>query len=696
MDQFDEKEDELIFNGPINTKIACLTCRDKKLKCDKLLPVCTRCKTKSIECIYINHKKTGPKPTTTTTTTTNGVNSINNGVSKITKTDYKSKKSQLIDNNNNKIDIDINKNEIELHPEQMTFPLHIGLELSSPNNLQKEQSPFDIGPIPSYPQIFDSNNNNNNNNIPDESPESNSLHNKLISPIPKLKDLVLLNPNLEKNLKLNELKLTFDDIDKFHQFYFNSNIRPFNYSINRYFNWIINDFNHVFHYTLMIWTIGCFYIDGYSNKSELLYELALNELNIYWESNRDSFRSEILPYLHSLCLKAQFEFMTGREMRAALTISSSIRLTQMFGYDQIDLSQDMLSTPTIFFKSFKNKNENILLQDDNLDFDIPLTEERRRVLWEIYVLDKWSSLVSGLPCAFSVDNHSVIFTKLPSPTTFLPLQNDDNSNFKKNKDLNNDNENKSSFYLHEAMAKLDRNQVLIDINSSSSKVLLLTISENIIKWCKMFLNMVELDSLKSDQSIDSIRNKVNELVKNFESMHNNLLFFDLTTEPLMNIVITNTTTLLYQSVLIKFSSLFDFQLKDGSIISIKEIQLFNDLMNHVSSMSSKLVLKFINKPKMDYHLKKVPIFIVFLNSIKSLFQCAAFYKRFNNILNFNIDQINLTLNTLQLVNSKFQNLDSNINSSVIEKIKLILKNGDDLLNNNPNLLSFFDSFYERS
>lgn len=685
-------DDETIFYGPVNTKIACLTCRDKKLKCDKLLPICSRCKQKGIDCIYINHKKTGPKPTHLVTATPS-----NGGVSKRTKHDIKRQQikednAPIKNDDDNDNDNDGQINEIlDLHPEQMAFPLHIGVELTSP--AQGSPLPIDMGSF-----IMDS-------ATPSEArpPTPGIIQQHKFTKVPKISELVKININLEESLKLDELNLTFDDIDKFHQFYFNSNIRPFNYSVNRYFNWISHDFDHVFHYTLMIWAIGCFYIDGYSNKSEYFYELALNELNIYWESTKDSFSSEILPYFHSLCLKAQYEFMTGREMRAALTISSAIRLSQMFGYDQIDLSQDMLSTPTIFFKSYKNVNENILLQDDNLDFDIPLTEERRRVLWEIYVLDKWSSLVSGLPCALSVDNHSVIFTKLPSPTTFLPLQNDNANGDKKdqtgsrgtNGGSTTDDDNKSSFYLHEAMAKLDRNQVLIDINSSSSKVLLLTISENIIKWCKMFLNMVELDSLKSDQSIDSIRNKVNELVKNFESMHNNLLFFDLTTEPLMNIVITNTTTLLYQSVLIKFSSLFDLQLKDGSIISIKEIQLFNDLLTHVSSMSSKLVLKFINKPKMDYHLKKVPIFIVLLNSIKSLFQCAAFYKRFNTILNFNKDQIDLTLNTLKLVNVKFNSLDSNLNSSVIDRIKLILKTGDDLLNNNPDLLSFFDSFNER-
>lgn len=502
----------------------------------------------------------------------------------------------------------------------------------------------------------------------------------------------IANKSFEEILGLSKLNLTMQDIDKFHAFYFNSNVRIFKYSISRYYNTFVKEPKQILHYSYMIWTVACFYLNEYEYKVDEMYQAALVQMNDYWESTRDSFHADVLTYLHALCLKSQFEFLSGREMRAALTVSSSIRVTQMYGYDQIDLSPTTLGSPAIFFRSFTLSPEHIqttntLLQDDDLDLEIPLVEERRRVLWEVYAIDKWSSLVTGLPCALSVDSLSVIFTKLPSPTTFLPLNNDT--------EITESENEQNSYYLHEAMQKLDNNQVLLDINSSSSKILLLTISENIIKWCKMFLNLVELQTLKVPSCIHSIRNKVDELVRNFESMHNNLLFFDLTTEPLMNIVITNTLTLLYQSVLIKFSSLFDIQIKEdpkGTTICEEEIALFKDILNEVASMSEKLILRFIKKPNMEIHLKKAPVFIVFINSIKSLFQCIAFIFRFNSIIKIDEERKKSLLDTLNTTASVINSMPGK--TPIVEKTKKIINNGQELLDHSPYLLSFFDSFFD--
>lgn len=801
-----------VFNGP-NTKVACLNCREKKLKCDKILPACLRCSNKGVRCVYVSHKKTGPKPTQKKDSEklerplkkkkilqSNSINNggleefginpskvmseehnINNGIvntnnnatvnsSEIIHSNAKDLSNALSSNNNGGGNVDNSNNNstnIKEKNENDQGVLNLPGPVNEPTDisafiLTEEQriklesipSGYQLGPYQSlssqniggykedmqYPitavatsadtinseaatatvtstamsikTITGSTETNPTVSKPNGSPTSVFTPQQEPSPnkppykqIPSVKHIA--TPQFKEALGLYRLGLTIDDIDKFHAFYFNSNTRPFKYSTARYFHWFIEDPKSILHYSYIIWTLACFYLDDYTTKVDLMYEKALEQMNSYWESNRDSFHAEILPYLHSLCLKAQFEFMSGREMRAALTVASSIRLTQMFGYDQIDLSPNMLGSPAIFFKSFNlDDSTNHFLKDDKYDSELPLVEERRRVLWEIYTIDKWSSLVTGLPCAFSVDNHSVIFTKLPSPTTFLPLNNEQQNDIE-----SSINEGENSYYLHEAMEKLDKNQVLIDINSSSSKVLLLTISENIIKWCKMFLNMVELDSLKSDGSIDSIRNKVDELVKNFESMHSNLLFFDLTTEPLMNIVITNTTTLLYQSVLIKFSSLFDIQLKENSVITDKERALFTDLLTHVSVMSATIVLRFINKTKLEHHLKKVPIFVIFLNSIKSLFQCAAFFKRFKIILpkhegavpndsnlllkyirdgnnNMNVEKI--VSISLELTNNRIDKLYG----SVSGKAKRVLRMGMLRLARNPELISFFDSFIE--
>lgn len=767
-----DNHDPSVFHGNVNLKIACLACREKKLKCDKLLPVCTRCAKKKIPCVYVEHKKTGPKPNSTTPKVKKPVTSPdpnkNNKPKSLplehlltpTSTNLKSpnKRRPTSDISGDANDLNNKRSKIKngIDTESSLSTRIPVVNFMNPSTSQQQElisahnhsnnhyyndhstdantiSTLDhngnsntISPLPipnidsNIPkslalQLESSNNNGNYNavnnnrsysnisNASSGTPNFNKNTHPLRTGLDDSKQKIynqpfntsltnLTNKSFEEVIGLPNLNLTMQDIDNFHSFYFNSNTRIFKYSVQRYYNTFVKDPKSILHYSYMIWTIACFYLDEYEHIVNKMYENALTQMTNYWESNRDSFHSDILTYLHALCLKAQFEFLSGREMRAALTISSSIRLTQMYGYDQIDLSPTTLSTPAIFFRSFSVSSENYgstntLIQDDNLDPDIPLVEERRRVLWEVFAIDKWSSLVTGLPCALSVDSLSVIFTKLPSPTSFLPLNNET--------DISEPEHEQNSYYLHEAMQKLDNNQVLLDINSSSSKILLLTISENIIKWCKMFLNMVELETLKSASSIDSIRNKVDELVRNFESMHNNLLFFDLTTEPLMNIVITNTSTLLYQSVLIKFGSLFDLQFKEdptGATICENEIKLFRDILDEVSTMSEKLVLRFIKKQHIEIHLKKAPVFIVFINSIKSLFQCIAFVYKFNTILHINEERKQSLLETIQLCATIINGMS--VKTPIVEKTKDIINNGQELLDHSPHLLSFFDSFFD--
>ncbi|GME78803.1 unnamed protein product [Ambrosiozyma monospora] len=45
-----------------NQNVACLECRSKKTKCNKDFPSCSRCKRKGINCVYVEHRKSGPKP----------------------------------------------------------------------------------------------------------------------------------------------------------------------------------------------------------------------------------------------------------------------------------------------------------------------------------------------------------------------------------------------------------------------------------------------------------------------------------------------------------------------------------------------------------------------------------------------------------------------------------------------------------
>lgn len=674
------------FVGHVNTKIACLACRNKKLKCDKRLPSCSRCMAKHIRCIYVSHKKTGPKPNVSShkkkvkkiqpKSTTLKRSMQGSPLPKKQKNETKSRRGRP-----SSVKSESNKST---HVKTELFSSK-GLNTAVPTTLpfisrSQQRLPLE------QPQL--------------ERPQQQQPTNPIDGTHPDPLNTFLSASKLESResiLGLKDVGLTMEDVKKFHDFYFHSNIRIFKYSTKRYYAKFDRNPASILHYSYMIWTISAFNMPKYESKVEDIYHKGVQILDMYWNSSYDSCRIDSVTYLHALCIKAQYEFMSGKEVSSALTICSSVRMAQMMGYDQIDISPNTLTTPTVFFKTFPGGFASDpcarmfaceFKVDDHLDTEIPLIEEKRRVFWEVYAIDKWYSLVTGLPCAFSIDSRSLICTKLPSPTTFLPLNGESENN-----QMSSDGE--TSFYLHEAMQKLDKNQVLIDLNSSSSKILLLTISENIIKWCKMFLTIVELDTLRTDQSLRAIRLKIDELVRNFENLQSNLLFFDLTTEPLMNIVINNTTTLLYQSILLKLSSLFNLQLKEdstGSNITQTEKTIFTDILQEVSELSTKLVQSFIKKERMEHHLKKAPIFIIFSNSIKSLLQCAAYIRRFEGVLSFDTEKERALWNIIHIAHQKISLLNSKQNT--VRKVRTIIERGSDMVNRSPSTFSFFDSFLD--
>jgi hypothetical protein len=41
---------------------ACIECRRRHRKCDRLLPICTQCKNRQSQCEYTDAKRRGPKP----------------------------------------------------------------------------------------------------------------------------------------------------------------------------------------------------------------------------------------------------------------------------------------------------------------------------------------------------------------------------------------------------------------------------------------------------------------------------------------------------------------------------------------------------------------------------------------------------------------------------------------------------------
>ncbi|ODV85324.1 hypothetical protein CANARDRAFT_165850 [[Candida] arabinofermentans NRRL YB-2248] len=560
-------------------KAACVSCREKKLKCDKVYPVCSRCNSRKISCIYVSHKKKGPKP--------------------ISARVVKTKVSQKPTKNN------------QVHGDSCA-----GVQDTN------WRSPTGSGST-----LADS-------NLGDKS----GTH-------------TFSEDTMTKMLMIECTGLTLKDIDELHKYYFDSDIRSFMFSSKRYLHKYRTNPQSILYFSYFIWAATALNIPKCRSKALVLYTKGIELMERHWERYKHSDELDTMYYLQCMSVKAHCQYRLNLQLESALTICSAVRLAQLFGYDQIDsrigrktgIRSDMdtdiesfdpspdspVSAVPIAHSSCVRSKGSFL--DDGLDSEITLAEEARRTFWEVYIVDKWYSAVSGMPCAFSIDSNSVIFTLLPSPTTFLSLTGElDQSQ----------NEGVQSFHLHEAMQKLEKNEVLIDLNSLSSKILLFTISENITKWCKMFLYMVDVDSLKYEPNLKAIINKVDELVKNFEALQSNLLLFDLNSAPLITIVVTNTVIMLYQTVVIKFCTLFDIH---QSVISDLHFEFFKKLLNETCTMSTQLIKKFNGDENFEENLSKASVSIVFTNCLRSVYNIIAIAIRFEKVI------VNLDINQSELL-----------------------------------------------
>ncbi|GMF00260.1 unnamed protein product [Ambrosiozyma monospora] len=326
--------------------------------------------------------------------------------------------------------------------------------------------------------------------------------------------------------------------------------------------------------------------------------------------------------------------------------------------------------------------------DDNLDPDLPLAEEKRRLFWDIYLGEKWYSLITGLPSSLSVDSETLIYTVLPSPTSFFSLNSSDGTE-------GADSSSIASLYLHEAMEKLESNDVMIDLNSYTSSILLLTMTEKIVKWCKVFLNTAKLEDISLPEAITNMQSKIDDISNKVSRFESNVLYFDMDTGPLLRLLISMTKNVLYHSMLIKLSCVFENNLKTdptGSNIDEQHRMFFTNCLYLVSGTTSEVFSQIIETGPVEE--VGFEVYMAQINCLKSLYQCAAFFKQFGSILVLD-RSIESRLNALiarylQQVNE--QNPHTKKSNSRCARLMKVMIHWSEMLRSQPGLISFFDTF----
>ncbi|GMG21847.1 unnamed protein product [Ambrosiozyma monospora] len=469
-----------------NTKVACLQCRTRKLKCDKLTPICTRCKTRNVECVYVDHKKTGPKPNSKRVKrniTTDTGSKVTKSKPKVTRKET----SQLFEKVNHSMVNSKSTGDVTMINRENN---------ASKQQRQQQQHEYDLNPPHNIPQL----------ELLSYHPiESRSSKKKASSYLPLAQQQAILEAGIK------ELGLTMDDIAELHEHWFNAPHVVFEYSKARYMHYFKTAPLTVLHFSYMIWATSALEIPSLEHRAYSIYQKALQLADKYWVQFWNQPEFNTLYYLHSICERLYFEFVTGMDLKCALSMCTLVRLAQMAGFDQLDVSTKTLINPSVFIKSCiwhvspegddddddeeeeddngssadsddnNDKTDNTVEKDkeneprkdkenkksyhgatnelsnqdepdDGLDPEIPLIEEKRRMFWDIYALDKWYSLITGLPCSIVSDTTSAIFTKLPSPTTFVLLNGGEIAETQGSNGLDQQN---PGYYLHEAMRKIE-------------------------------------------------------------------------------------------------------------------------------------------------------------------------------------------------------------------------------------------------
>ncbi|GME80256.1 unnamed protein product [Ambrosiozyma monospora] len=506
----------------------------------------------------------------------------------------------------------------------------------------------------------------------------------------------------KKMLMLDECGLTVEDIDVLHNHWFNLPHIPSHVSLKRYFSYFNSDIKSVLHLSYIIWAQAAKQIPEYESKSIQLYKKAIQIGDEYWENKHSHDNFNMHYYLRYMNERYFYEYLIGNGLNCSLTLSSCMRLAQLAGYAQIDVSPDnpiigKPARPFVFrgISSLSMKLRCSIIQDptidDHLDPDLPLAEEKRRLFWDIYSGEKWYSFISDLPSSFSVDSQTLVYTALPSPTSFFSLTDSDGA---ESANLT-DSSSGTSVYLHEALEKLESNEVMVDMNSCTSTILLLTMAENIVKWCNMFLNTAKLEDIGSPDAIPKLKSKIDNISNTFSRFESNVLYINMDVGPLLRFLISNTTNVLYHSILIKMGCLFEKKLKTdptGWDIDKAHQTFFTNCLYSVSETTIQVFTQTIESGTVEE--LGYEVYFSLTNSLKSLYQCAAFFKQFGSLLLLDRslesrlnDIISRFLQQVRDQYSKTEKLNSRC-----ERLMRVMTHWSEMLRSKPILISFFDIF----
>lgn len=296
------------------------------------------------------------------------------------------------------------------------------------------------------------------------------------------------------------------------------------------------------------------------------------------------FYSDPTVYMWVWFARLQYELANSKFVEACTTTSRCTQVVFLLGLDHLD---SLVKTDGNMGRDFPTAKGELVPkygpeQDDGVDPDMPLIEEKRRMFWFIVGADRWISLMIIRPSQMSTDADTPFLTRLPvrtGPGWGPPC----------------------GPFFGEAMKKLQENKHMPELCEGSAIVLMVTQAQTMSTWASKML-VEHTHEPPTDEALMDFKKQMNEFSIHMAALQDTTMYGQLDSDYMVRLMPIFSFWHLYKAALVKMKWLVDESVaidSTGSSITKLHQFLFNEvldkdltLMENISKVTIKEYTRF--------------------------------------------------------------------------------------------------------
>lgn len=433
---------------------------------------------------------------------------------------------------------------------------------------------------------------------------------------------------LSKLLGLKELGLSLEEAQELESYAFYEQPITFSYSRKRFLAKLKGNPDAVVAIIIAELAVGCI-CQGRKELADTLYQRATAIVSIQSHSSPDCLLlKDPIMLLWAWCYKVQYELVSDRFMEFCTSAAVCSEMVYFYGLHHLDASSTKDKNIDKDFPSIRLELLPQLTTDneDFIDAEMPLIEEKRRLFWQIFMMDKWASLITARPCGIPIDSRYPILTRLPA--LIGPFR------YKDEYGMATLTTEESPFY-EEASAKVRHNGILIDVSTGSARVLVLMATYATCFWSQQML-IQHRHGLPTDKELQALNDQLKVYDEHMRKFQSTMLYNELHYDAMMKRVPKMAFWFLYKSALVKLMWLVDESLaKDPTGASISD--LHKELFRSTFDKGLNIMEEIITGTLKENTTLWGPLVLKVLISeiiIKTLVQYVEIIMRYGPVTNF--------------------------------------------------------------